>query len=380
MYAGLASSGGFSGWLTAQALIGRNLSIRRSYTELELPASFSQSPCGADVGQTNVWSAYNFAGKLPKSGDATYAADVAAIQAVLLGLKNRSYDAAIKAWVASIPSDHYVDIGIMHEVDVKVQQGVYTSQAAVDAWTGFAATIAALRTANAPGITRVRTVCCMTAYNFQATASGVVLRTDAGSSPSLDTCLNLADVIAVDGYGKGKTSASGVFNNFFTYAGVNYPNKPRVIWEFSTSPDQPGGRPQWITDVFALAYAGGCDYLSGFNSAVGGSSPLIGDTASAAAFAAAMDSYTVPFNPTGQPTQPRPSAYGGMPGSLLWVTGLTASTVVTPPTSDLTATVNPDGTVTFSGTGATVNPDGTATLSSASLVANPDGTYSLTAS
>lgn len=238
------------------------LSAHRTYSSGEFPATFAASPAGDDVssGRVSIYSA---------KPDITATASGAR-------------DAAITAFVNSIPAGHAVFLTIWHEHDAKVRQGTFTYGEWQAAYRRFVDVVRAV------GRSRTWLFVNPTAWLWN---SSQTTHTPEEVWPGD----SYVDVIAIDGY---SDSPEDLFGEPLAFARAH--SKPWAIAECGWP--EGASKPGLITDTAAYAATNGsagrpgAEFLCWFDSAVGGgevgATPTPGtDPASRAAAAAACQTY-----------------------------------------------------------------------------------------
>ncbi len=250
-----------------QTMVGEDLGCRRSFTPGELPSTFANSPCSVDP--RNGW--HSLYSCRPAKADAD-------LQQGLLDIAAGLWDTRIKNWAKSVPDGHTVDFCILHEADAKVNKGLATKAAYLDAMERIRAVFDQMARAGVPQVTsgNVRMTVNMTAWLWEKTAAEV---------NSYERAFTAADVVTADPYGKGKRSGSACQDGYGTWLGGRTDGTVGGIWEFSTRDteilpleDGIAYKKQFIKDFVDYAYNHGYHHVSAFNSTVAGGGPDSGGT------------------------------------------------------------------------------------------------------
>jgi hypothetical protein len=227
--------------------------VRRSYENAAVGFPFTTwaaSRAGIDVGKrASVWSC----------------------KPDLAGLAAGSYDAQIKAFVASIPDTHVAFLSVWHEVDGKIRKGTTDPAGAVitkSAWLAAAQRFfAAVKSVGKP---HVYTTMILEAWSGQSPKAGT---TFADLWPGD----GLVDVFGVDGYSNTGTGA-GLWG-----PAVDFARSKGVAWGIAevgcaTTPDTAWMQAQ--ADYAGATAAGGgrskAAYFCWFSNATGGVLPTPG--------------------------------------------------------------------------------------------------------
>ena len=243
-----------------ETALGVKLAARRTFTSGDLPATFAASPCSVDP--DNGWlSAYSFV----------------AVGPALDKIARGEYDKRLADWIASVPAGHPVDLAFCHEADSKVRKG----HATVDQVN--AAYVRARQVFDAHAPTNVRLAWCGTGYYWYKNSGWDV----AAFAPAMDA----AHIVTADPYGQGTQDANTTLRYYLEW--VETTGKPGAVWEFSTNDRTKGEgyKATFIRDFLDLCAEARLEYACGFNSAVGGSQPLLSSPAYVAAFADAVRTY-----------------------------------------------------------------------------------------